>query len=252
MAQLLAHQIEAADLIVLNKVDLLRHGSSAASAGAEDPHTLLRALNPRAAMLRTSHGVVDEEVLLGLQQLTSSSEQLAAAESDGHEHHKEHHHVHHHEHHHHHHEHGEKCDGCSATSNSSDVAAEHIHFESFVFCSTEAFDLGKFREVLEAELLPRGYAIIVEGGESAASCSGVASSPPSSSPLLRVLRAKGFIWFGEGEAPCHYYLSWVAQRIELSRHEMPHQQTPSTELVFIGQEMEESRISALLQRARLC
>lgn len=73
IADLLVDQVEFADVILVNKTDLV----SAATLGAVE--TLVRRLNPRAGLIRTDHGVVDLARVLD----TGLFDPVAAAEAPG-------------------------------------------------------------------------------------------------------------------------------------------------------------------------
>ena len=59
IADLLTDQVEFADVILLNKTDLV------SAATLDTLETLLRRLNPSAKLIRTDHGVVDTSEVLG-------------------------------------------------------------------------------------------------------------------------------------------------------------------------------------------
>ncbi|MGK8511494.1 GTP-binding protein [Nocardia asiatica] len=73
IADLLVDQVEFADVLLVNKTDLV----GAAAAGAVE--ATVRRLNPRARVLRTSNGVVDLAEVLD----TGRYDPLVAAESEG-------------------------------------------------------------------------------------------------------------------------------------------------------------------------
>ncbi|MET8774191.1 GTP-binding protein [Nocardia sp. NPDC004654] len=73
IADLLVDQVEFADVLLINKTDLV----SANAAGTVE--ATLRRLNPRARVLRTSHGVVELGEVLG----TGRYNPLVAAEAEG-------------------------------------------------------------------------------------------------------------------------------------------------------------------------
>lgn len=73
VADLLMDQVEFADVILLNKTDLV----SPAHVGAVE--TVVRRLNPRATLLRTDHGVVELSEVLS----TGRYDPIAAAEAPG-------------------------------------------------------------------------------------------------------------------------------------------------------------------------
>lgn len=73
VAELLVDQVEFADVILLNKTDLV----SPAHVGAVE--TVVRRLNPRAKLLRTDHGVVELSEVLS----TGLYDPIAAAEAPG-------------------------------------------------------------------------------------------------------------------------------------------------------------------------
>ncbi|OFB37538.1 cobalamin biosynthesis protein CobW [Mycolicibacterium sp. (ex Dasyatis americana)] len=73
IADLLTDQVEFADVILLNKTDLV------SPATLDTVETLLRRLNPTAKLIRTDHGVVDIDEVLG----TGLFDPEAAAQTPG-------------------------------------------------------------------------------------------------------------------------------------------------------------------------
>jgi G3E family GTPase len=72
IVELMAQQVECADVLVLNKVDTV------SSEEIEAAEQLLHGLNPRAEIFRTEHGQLPVEVLLGRQRFDAAATLRAA------------------------------------------------------------------------------------------------------------------------------------------------------------------------------
>jgi len=127
LSELFADQVTCADMIVVNKTDLL---------GAEGSDRLARDLSEKSRdgvqVVKTSHGELPISVLLG--QNAGAEEDLAARHEIHHHHHHDHDDDHHDDHgdddHHHHHDH------------------DHDAFESFVVSCPEVSDVDAFQSRL--------------------------------------------------------------------------------------------------------
>lgn len=164
LASLIIQQIEFCDTIMLNKVDLVSEEELA------QIEAVLRALQTRAKIIRTTYGEVDlDEVLdtgrFNYEEVAMSAGWIQAIEHDDdddddhdehdhdeHEHH-EHGHHHHHDHDHHHHHHGEG-------------ELYEYNIQTFVFEDRKPFDMEKLQSVF--------------------------MDWP-----VNVIRTKGYIWFAE-------------------------------------------------------
>ena len=256
VADLLVEQVETADVLVLNKADLVSDAERARL------RALLARLNPAARILETSHGRVAPEAVLGtgafdmerlqgapgwLRELNAFEAELRAAgaagaagaaaggeESSGHHHHHDHHD--HHDHHHNHHHHG---GGGGRRSE-----ADEYGIGSFVYYARRPFHPGRLlRDALSREW--RG-----------------------------VLRSKGFFWLATRHDVMGLWQSaggaWQGEPSALWAAALPEAQRPAgwrdgaaggvwdaawgdrcQQLVWIGAGMDEAGIRAMLDACLL-
>ncbi|WP_313693182.1 CobW family GTP-binding protein [Halorarum halobium] len=234
ISDLLVGQVECADVLLVNKCDLV---DEAALAGTED---LLESLNPRARIVRTTHGAVDPGKLLGtgLFDVDTVSEtaawQRAAEHAEGHHHGDD------------GHEHGE---GGSDEHGEHDGDADHADHDRHTPQSEYGVDSFVFRA--RRPFHPERFAAF-------------ARDLPDS-----VIRSKGTIWVA-GRDETALFLGqagpsvrvepdrqWMAAMDE-SRREMQRRMNPDvewdeefgdrrTELVVIGREMDEPAVRAALE-----
>ncbi|GAX79064.1 hypothetical protein CEUSTIGMA_g6504.t1 [Chlamydomonas eustigma] len=144
VVDLLVEQVECADYVVCNKMDMLIDPSQ-----LEQLMSIVASLNPLASVMSCQQGKVPIEVVFGscasgvMSKLNVEGQHRGAvaaakalkakveAEEKKHHHHHEH---HEHEHHHHHHEHshaedGKEHDDCQACSHNSGKKRAHSHVE---------------------------------------------------------------------------------------------------------------------------
>lgn len=251
IADLLASQIEAADVVLLNKTDAVSLET------LEEARALVEALNPGAKVFEAVKGDVPPSSLLGSAAVVSEGSMkrrrrgvagwaaaLAAAaaarngkkekeEESAHSHsHEGHSHGHHH---HHHHE------------DSLHASAHGI--SSFVFHSPRPFHPRRLLEALEDD-----------GGE------GEDSKGNSNGPWKGVVRSKGFFWLATRPKVAGLWQaaggSWVGDPSHLwersedeasnSSPSKSSSSSPQQELVFIGnRSMSEQRVREALKGALL-
>ena len=144
VSDLLVEQTEVADIILLNKVDILQEEEDSADSEAKltDIETIVRSLNPRASVLKTKYAAVDRlEDVLGVAGgkgvaeagvVDDHRDYVSAASRDEHEAHS-HSHSHAHQHgdhddsHRHTHQHGEHDDATCTDPGCTDTSHSHAH-----------------------------------------------------------------------------------------------------------------------------
>lgn len=259
LANLVIQQIEFCNIIVLNKV------SEVTSEELGRVRQIIRAIQPKAAIIETDYCEVELDRLIGTGMFDFDDVAGSAAwvqgiedrdehcEEEEHEHHHHHHddddddddddhdeeHEHHHHHHHHHHEHGEHCH-CHECEGHNHT--EEYGISTFVYMRRRPMDLGLFDEFV-ARHWPKG-----------------------------VIRAKGMVYFEEEYDMCYVFEQagrqinmkqagqWFAtmpkeEIMQMLAHD-PHLQQDWDEqygdrmqkLVFIGQNMNREEIEAELDK----
>jgi len=249
VAQLMATQLEGADLILLNKCDLMGQSESQTEGfRVQEEVKLLRALNPSAAVLPVARGELEAKTLLPdpadpekkkpklSQELVTATTSCGCGAGD---HGGDHTHAHGHTH---SHEHG---------------ATQHLQFHNFVYQCPRPFRQSLLRDMLAAEL-PTAHLSSTSSPTPPVS----QSAAHSSSPMAKVLRAKGWASFcateteqaGQG-AGTLLYLSWVGSRIELREADDVFGESgragseTKPEIVFIGYPgLDEAGIRTLMDR----
>lgn len=116
--ELLAEQVEAADLLVVNKIDLAGEGQVGVASG------VARGLNDKATMMEVEFGRVSAKELLG--GILSGDDEAEEDDHDGHSH--EHKHEHGHEH-----SHDHEASAC-ADPDCTDASHSHSHEHSAAAC----------------------------------------------------------------------------------------------------------------------
>ena len=182
LASLIIQQIEFCDTIILNKTDLC------SEAELQQIEAVLRALQTRAKIVRTTYGDVDlSEVLdtgrFNYEEVAMSAGWIQAIENEDEDHddHDEHEHEHHHDHdhdhdeheHHHHHDHDEDDDHDHGHGHHHHHHHHHgegelyeYNIQTFVFEDRKPFDMDKLQSVF--------------------------MDWP-----VNVIRTKGYVWFSE-------------------------------------------------------
>jgi G3E family GTPase len=226
IAELLAEQVEAANLILVNKVDIATDMETLTAS------TVARALNKKAEIVQVSFGVISPLQILGKMETAKVEEN---AHSHGHNDHAEeeaacadvdcadpsHSHSHNHEHaeaacedtactdpshsHSHSQDHaaeGDACEdpGCTDTSyshsHSHSTSTDELGITSFVFKSAVPFNSRRLMKLLNKWPIPRkdtlDIKLLQEAAEDGYDVDGVRLKD---SPFVGVIRSKGFCWF---------------------------------------------------------
>lgn len=248
VVDLLVEQVECADFIVLNKIDLLDE-PTLDSLGA-----IVSSLNPLARIVRAAHGEVPVAHLLGpeatglVAKLNVEGQHrgaVAAARSveqeeqqekeekhdhdhhdhkhedgdhctkcdeEGHKHDHDHHHHHDHEHKHEHKEHGHDHDHHShkkpKKERQSTTAAARFGILSFVYLRRRPFHPQRLKDLV-LRWMPVSHNKALDPEK------GDAAAPEAeASPIRTVLRSKGFMWLSNGHTTA-YYWSHAGQHFEI-------------------------------------
>ncbi|XVH31869.1 CobW family GTP-binding protein [Haloferacaceae archaeon DSL9] len=197
LSDLTIEQIEFSDVLVCNKRDLVD------DATADRVETIVRSLQPSAAVRWTAHGRIDPEAILGTARFDFESASRAAAwkraveHADAHDHGTDHDHDRHsadHDHgdgHDHDHDHGDGHDHDHDHGDGHDHGDDHDHLhppeaygvDSIVYRRSRPFHPARFREWLE--------------------------SPPST-----LIRSKGLVWVAGRESQS-LMLSQVGSQVRI-------------------------------------
>jgi G3E family GTPase len=232
VSELLAEQVEAADIILLNKIDLAENEEQIAVA-----EKVARALNDKAEVRRVQFGVISPSLVLsdGAENKVAHDCSEPDCTDSSHSHSHDHScaepdctdssHSHSHDHScaepgctdtSHSHSHAHDAEACNDPACTEDHSHSHSHTSvdelgivNFVYKSTRPFDpvrlmnvLNKWpvpvKETLDLNILSEGYEI--PGEESDAD-----------SPFVGVLRSKGFCWFAPNK--------WTGANEDAWRHD---------------------------------
>ena len=217
--ELLAEQVEAADVLIINKVDLAEESQvKTASALAEK-------LNEKASLFEVSYGNVSQNALLGIEDATKIEKEIDDAHSHDHSHEKSsnnhsHDHSHSHDHdtqactdsdcndpthdHSHSHDHdGEACtdpecnDPTHDHSHSHDhgsLAENHLGIVNFVYKSDRPFNARKLLGLLNTWPIPIKDELDLGQLSEAAQEGIMRDDGVDNNPFVGVLRSKGFAW----------------------------------------------------------
>lgn len=206
VAELLAEQVEAADTVVLNKMDLLD------DKGKEDrvAEHVVRSLNPNATIYRASFGRIPGKVLLGEQlqeeDTSSDSHESTFTQSHSHEHssHEATKEATSHSHSHDHVTNSADCHDpeCTDTSHSHshshhDTSIDQLGLTSFVYRSSRPFDPTKLSQLLLQWPVPVKDTLDLDYLQQQKSTDHViadGSQPATDTTFVGVLRSKGFCW----------------------------------------------------------
>lgn len=245
--ELLAEQVEAADVILVNKIDLA--GETQVEAASE----VARGLNQNAPLYTVSFGKITPNTLLGMMDTPveeTHDEEAACGHDHSHSHEEAasdcsdptctdptHDHSHSHEHaasdcsdpkctdpthdHSHSHDHASDCSDPTCTDPTHDHSHSHDHAEvtglkkditSFVFKSDRPFDAARLMNVLNRWPVPIKDDLDL-GQFAEANAEGILSEDGriKTNPFVGVLRSKGFAWL----APT----SWDGPRTDTWRHD---------------------------------
>ncbi len=238
VSDLLVEQTEVADIILLNKVDILQEEEEEDTADSEakltDIETIVRSLNPRASVLKTKYAAVDRlEDVLGVAVgkgvaeagvVDDHRDYVSAASRDEHEAHS-HSHSHAHQHgdhdgsHRHTHQHEEHDDatctdpGCTDTSHShshshSDrEAVSYAGIGSFVYRARRPFHPCRLTAFLRHLPIVRGVPKCNDEGmlSSAEEDLKINVSTAANTALKCVIRSKGFAWLADSNLAAMYW-----------------------------------------------
>ena len=236
VAELLAEQVEAADIILLNKIDLAENEAQIAVA-----EKVARALNDKAEIRRIKFGVISPSLVLsdGTETKIVHDHDHDCAEpactDSSHAHSHDHEcaepactdssHAHSHDHDcaepactdsSHSHSHAHDAETCGDPTCTEDHSHSHSHTSvdelgivNFVYAATRPFDpvrlmnvLSKWpvpvKETLDLNILNEGYEILGEESDA-------------DSPFVGVLRSKGFCWFAPNK--------WTGANEDAWRHD---------------------------------
>lgn len=203
-------QIAYGDTILLNKVDLVDE------ANVDALEVRIRDIKSDARILRTNRSQVPLPLLLSVGLFESDKYFDEAESQEAHDHH---HHDHAHDHAHDHHEHDEHCghDHHDHDHHDHDHHSHHLENDGFVsvsFQSDRPFSIRKFQYFLDNQL-------------------------PSN-----IFRAKGILWFDESPDRHIFHLSGKRFTIEDDEWKADKK----TQLVFIGQDLDEEKILSQLNK----
>ena len=234
VAQLFCNQLEFANVIVMNKMDLLD------AEGRKRLEAILRRLNPTAQLIEATRGVVDPSRILGtglfdLQRAAQHPEWLKEARIGEH-------------------------------------APESVEYgiSSFVFRSQRPFNPTRFDQLTDIMKTPRLQISTRAAAEAEPPCPPRPPCPPwlpetGHRAAQRVVRAKGVIWYSAYmDQHGHWYkgTASLAGRHFTVAYEQPWSAHASglkatsaagpwgdrgTELVVIGQDMDHGAMAAALQ-----
>lgn len=206
VSQLLVEQTEISDVILLNKVDLVKESDSSA---LESIQSLVKALNPRANVIQTKFGVVDqlEDILavargFGVADAGITDDHRDTLEAmkqlETHEESSSHHHEH---------STGEVCTNveCSDPRHSHSHSHEHAHehqipgdIGSFVFRARRPFHPTRLLSALKMLPVIRGLP----------SDGGIRESDFTEEQKLAmscIIRSKGFCWLADSHIAANYW-----------------------------------------------
>ena len=226
VSQLLAEQVEAADLILLNKIDLADNEEQIQVAQA-----VAQALNDKAVVKRVEYGKIEPDMVLGLHKNdpeTSHKEEVCedpyctdASHNHSHSHatHDEEHSHSHNEHasepcsdpdctdasHSHSHEHNTDCNDpdCTDTSHSHShshaTSTDQLGIVNFVYKASRPFDPVRIMEFLNRWPVPvkdtLDLGLLREAQSDGYEVGGSRVATAENSPFVGVLRSKGYCWF---------------------------------------------------------
>lgn len=220
VAELIVSQTETADIVLLNKVDLVDE-STTSEIGA-----IVAALNPRSRVFKTSFGQIPLQDVLGAARgqgvvlagvVDDHKDAVHAATCDdpdctdpSHSH-----TAHSHSTHSHAHEHGCDDPDCTDESHShshshTHSASNHVGMGSFVYRARRPFHPGRLLSFLRNLPLQRGIPMDTDGDESS-----FILTESAKKALKRVLRSKGFTWCADSHVSAMYW-SHAGSRFELS------------------------------------
>lgn len=233
VTELLIEQIECADKVIMNKLDLLKTGQD-----VESLNSVLQELNPSAEFLQAIHGKLSNKIEnivgcmkgLGIARhwgaFDDQKSHISALESecplcqegmsntssvfDNNDSNKTNSSIHGHHHHHHHHcvhSHG------SSHQSSTTSAEERFGITSVVYRRRRPFHPGRFSSFLKklGNLSFHNLTDIVDTNHGNLSD----TQKEIASTALALLRSKGFFWMGSS-AQCCYYLSHAGQYLDVS------------------------------------
>lgn len=229
VVDLLVEQIECADFVILNKIDLL-DDSTVGSLEA-----IIESLNPLATVMRCSHGSVPVSELLGssaprgiVAHLSVEGQHRGAvaaakAQVDDHKHadhqkhadhsHDDHNHGHNHNHNHghgHNHDHSGDCQACnhekSREERQATTAASRFGIVSFVYERRRPFHPQRLKDLV-LRWMPVSHNRTLEDDDTAAPAN-------EHSPIRTVLRSKGFVWLSNSHTTAFYW-SHAGQHFEI-------------------------------------
>lgn len=175
----LAEHLQAADVILLNKTDLLDDQQT------ESVENSIRQHNSQAPILRAEHGQVDTRLLLDVEKPQTNSPQLSLKDAAHHDHDGEHTHL-------------------------------HDHYQTSLFRTDHPLDPEQFTQLLNTR-------------------------------LPGVYRMKGRVNFGGKGFMEQFVLQLVGDRWDLKIMDISRNQTPTTELVLIGDSFDETAVTDALQ-----
>ncbi len=206
--ELLAEQVEAADILVINKIDL---------AGEEQvkvASALAKSLNKDAKVFEVEFGDV------GVKNILQTGEDEKSKEEDDHNicndpgcsdnsHHHQHDHGHHHDHHHDDHEHAHTHD--HAHDHHHSTSTDNLGITNFVYKSDRPFNPMRLLSILNQWPVPIKNELDLGQFAAAAENGYNVNGQEEKSAFVGVLRSKGFCWM----APTR----WVGAHDDVWRHD---------------------------------
>eukprot|EP00878_Enallax_costatus_P003472 GHUV01003685.1.p1 GENE.GHUV01003685.1~~GHUV01003685.1.p1 ORF type:complete len:386 (+),score=120.96 GHUV01003685.1:639-1796(+) len=243
VVDLLVEQIECADFVLLNKVDLLPGGLE--GEALEQLQAIVASLNPLATVIACEQAKVPLEHVFGssvhkvvanlniegqhrgavaaakaaaeVEHLQSCQDNSCTHEAHTHHHHVDHHSCsascthedHNHQHHEHKHHHGEDGHSHGHGHNHKDHAetraAKRFGIKSFVYSRRRPFHLKRLQDTV-LRWLPVTHNKAVDAAAVAAA--------EGDSPIKAVLRSKGFMWLSNKHTTAFYW-SHAGQHFEI-------------------------------------
>mmetsp|Transcript_2683 Transcript_2683/g.4474 ORF Transcript_2683/g.4474 Transcript_2683/m.4474 type:complete len:444 (+) Transcript_2683:173-1504(+) len=281
VVDLMVEQVENADIVFLTKADLIQSDASEPRDKYDAVVALIEHLNTKAIVEPLSFGKTDLlELVVSFTKaehhqrkygskgredaIVAATARPACASSGCCEHKNEHHdsHEHHndgHEHHHehecnHNHEHHHDYDSSKSTS----LREKKASIKSFVFQSDLPFHgptLAKtvLQQMATVQSSTTLSALTSLHEDIISKKEALHSTEPEENPFTAVLRSKGFMFLGGPQSSRKMYWSHAGRHFGVTPAGLweTEQETPSQQLVFIGVEMDQARITNLLEQSLL-
>lgn len=212
VTELLAEQVEAADVLLMNKMDLVEHDKLQIAA------TVAKGLNANAKMFEATYGKIPIEGLFGGNTITSTNKGSVENDNVANEHALSHSQQNDHnsearhapdcldESNHHSHAHDHACSDpkCNVSTHHHDhnhhdhssTSTDDLEISSFVFKASVPFNAGRLLDLLNKWPVPIKDELDIGQMQRAVSdgCNIGEQNSDVRSPFMGVLRSKGFCW----------------------------------------------------------